>query len=214
MPSTPTREPTNQSWYVVSRWQEYEGEGRVNLLRVLAVAGFYAVQLVHFLGFSDHSPAEQQFHRYATLLAAAWLFVCFGILIALQRRFFPFYLKYVTTLADLLLVSALASLGNGPASPLTNVYFIVLAAAALRLSLPLVWFATPVTMVCYLSLVALKDGKWFDEVHSTPVVNQLAMLLSLLLTGIVLGQVVRRARWLAEDYARRSPQTDKPREAA
>jgi hypothetical protein len=88
-----------------------------------------------------------------------------------------------------------------------NGLFLVIATAALRFSLPLVWTITLGAMFCYLVLVGAKDQTWFDPVHDTPVVDQLAMLLSLGLTGIVIGQVLRRVRRVAEDYAAGSPAT-------
>jgi type II secretory pathway component PulC len=67
----------------------------------------------------------------------------------------------------------------------------------------LVWFATLGSMVGYLALVGLADKKWFDQEHAVPVITQVITVLSLALTGIVLGQIVRRARALAEEYAMR-----------
>jgi hypothetical protein len=28
-------------WFIASRWEEYEGEGRANLLRMIGIAAFY-----------------------------------------------------------------------------------------------------------------------------------------------------------------------------
>src|SRR4051812_31623036 len=43
-------ESGDRRWYVVGRWQEYEGEGRTNLLRVVAIAAFYLVELANYHG--------------------------------------------------------------------------------------------------------------------------------------------------------------------
>jgi hypothetical protein len=191
----------DRRWFIVGRWQEYEGEGRTNLLRVLAIAGFYANHLLWYLNLGTPGEADRQFHRLATLIAAAWLFLSLGVLVALQRHYLPSVLKYATTTLDLLLLTAIAWLGSGPASPLIHGYFLIIAAAALRFSLPLVWSCTLGAMVCYLVLVGAKDKTWFDAQHATPVVDQLTMLLSLGLTGIVIGQVIRRVRHMAEEFA-------------
>ena len=95
---------------------------------------------------------------------------------------------------------------DGPASPLVLIFFLILALASLRVSVGLVWFATLGSMAGYLALVALADKKWFDQDHATPVVTQIITILSLTLTGIVLGQIVRRAKSLAEEYAIRKEQ--------
>jgi hypothetical protein len=128
------------------------------------------------------------------------------VLLCLRLRLFPAALKYVSTACDLALLTALASLGAGPHSPLVLAYFLIIALAALRFSLNLVWFTTLGAMVCYWLLVGLEDRKqsaWFDAQHAVPPVTQLITLLSLALTGIVIGQVVRRAKAVAEEYSLR-----------
>ena len=191
----------DRPWFILSRWQEYEGEGRTNLLRVLAIAAYYAVHLVTYLSQAEPTDDDRTFHRLATLIAAAWLFLALAILVSLQRRYLPAALKYASTGMDLLLLTALAWLGRGPQSPLVLGYFVIIAAAALRFSLPLVWISTVGAMAGYMVLVGGNDATWFDPVHDTPVAQQLTTLLSLGLSGMVLCQVLRRFRRAAEQYA-------------
>ena len=73
--------------------------------------------------------------------------------------------------------------------------------AALRFSLPLIWFATAGGMFGYLALLA--HAKWFAPEHQVPRYHEVMFLLALGLTGITLGQVLRRVRRMAEDYAAR-----------
>ena len=40
----------DRHWHIVGRWEEYEGEGRANLLRLIAVTAFYAIELAHYHG--------------------------------------------------------------------------------------------------------------------------------------------------------------------
>lgn len=201
-------EHAERQWYIVGRWQEFEGEGRANLLRVAAVGAFYLVQLVHYHFFSGngaagHTRAEVVFHQQATAVAAAWTMVSVAILLCLQRRMFPAGLKYASSAADLVLLTALASLGDGPRSPLVLGYFLIIALAGLRFSLGLIWCCTLGSMAGYLLLVAIKDKGWFDADHFVSPVEQLSTLLSLGITGIVLGQVIRRVKGIAADYAQR-----------
>jgi hypothetical protein len=83
------------------------------------------------------------------------------------------------------------------------VYPLLIALAALRFSTPLVWFSTLAAMLGYWSLVGIADKKWFDPDHAVPVVTQLVTLVSLAITGLVLGEVVRRVRAMATEYAER-----------
>ena len=210
---SPAAATADRQWFIVGRWQEYEGEGRTNLLRIAAIGVFYLVELVnyHWLAPGAGNPDFTAYHQKVTALAVAWTMVSLAILLCLRLRVFPAFLKYVSTGCDLLLLTALASVDHGPSnpapdgpySPLVLVYFLILALAALRVSLGLVWFATVGAMLGYLALVGLADMKWFDADHAVPPVTTLITVLSLILTGVVLGQVIRRVRSLAEEYSSR-----------
>jgi hypothetical protein len=193
----------DREWFIVGRWQEYEGESRANVLRIVAVGAFYAVQLVHYYAFSGRGAAELVFHQRATGLAVAWTMLALTVLLALRLKIFPAGAKYVSSGGDLLLLTALASLAAGPHSPLVLAYFLIIVMAALRLSLGLVWFTTLGGMLAYLLLVGLVDDAWFDTQHAVSPTTQLLTLLSLAMTGVVTGQVVRRVRTLAAEYAER-----------
>jgi hypothetical protein len=193
-----------RQWFIASRWQEYESESRANLIRIVGIGAFYVIELLRFYVFEKAAPEHLPFHRQATLIAVAWTMVALAIWMCLRLRIFPAALKYVSTACDLLLLTALAALNApGPFSPLVLGYFLIIAMAALRFSLGLVWFATLASMLGYWSLVGLVDKKWFDADHAVLPTRQLVSLVSLALTGIVIGQVVRRVKSMAIDYAQR-----------
>ena len=204
-----TTSANDRQWYIVGRWQEYEGEGRANLVRILAIGVFYAIQLVHYHGFAeqdrDGAAARHAvaFHQAATALAVAGSLMSVAILLCLRRRVFPGILKFISVTGDVILVTSLASIGAGPLSPLVAVYFLIIVLAGLRFSLRLVWCSTLSSMAGYLMLVGIKDDKWFDSNHIVAPVEQLMMLVCLGLTGIVMGQIIRRVRALADEYSRR-----------
>ncbi len=201
-----------RQWFIVGRWQEYEGESRTNLLRIIAVGAFYIIELLRFYVFQKGTAEQLPFHRHATMVAVAWTMVGLAVLLCLRMRIFPAALKYASTACDVLLLTALAALAGGPFSALVHVYFLVIVLAALRFSLGLVWFATIAGMAGYWALVGLEDSKtsrWFDANHVVPPTTQLVTLLSLAMTGVVLGQVVRRVKGMAEDYARRMAAAEK-----
>lgn len=198
-------------WFVVGRWQEFAGEARANLLRIIAVGSFYLVELINYHVIGHGSEAYVEFHRIATTVAVAWTLLALGVMTCLRRQIFPPALKYISTALDLALLTALAlsvsGTTGGPASPLTFIYFLIIALAALRFSLPLVWMTTLGSMFGYMVLVAVADrrdhGQWFDNNHAVPVVEQLMMLLALGLTGIIVGQIIRRVRAIAEEFYER-----------
>ena len=204
-----TTSVNDRQWYIVGRWQEYEGEGRANLIRILAIGAFYAIQLVHYYGFAERdpgSPAFRQtvaFHQAATALAVAGSLISLALLLCLRRHIFPSLLKFVSATGDVVLVTSLASIGAGPFSPLVSIYFLIIVMAGLRFSLRLVWCSTLCSLAGYLFLVGLRDDKWFDADHVVPPVEQIMTLACLGLTGIITGQIIRRVRGLADEYSRR-----------
>lgn len=202
-----------RQWFIVGRFEEFEGEGRANLLRMVGIAVFYAVELVNYhglnLGFLPMPKVvERPFHLAVTLLVLAWATLCLSVLLCRRNGFFPSWLKYLSTGCDLLLLTSVLTLADGPRSPLTVVYLLIIATAGLRFSLPLVWFATAGAVACYLFLLGL--ARWGKLPEGWPTSNmelprhaQVIFLLALVLCGVILGQVIRRVRSVAELYTQR-----------
>ena len=94
--------------------------------------------------------SERPFHLAVTSLAVAWTMVGLGVLLCLRGRVFPAAVKYVSTGCDLVLLTALLTVANGPRSPLIAVYFVIVALASLRFSTPLVRFASVGAVAGYL----------------------------------------------------------------
>lgn len=193
----------SRSWYITCRWQAYEGEIRAAILRIGLVIVFYSLHLLHHFLWSEQADEDWVFHRVVTWLAAGWLFVSLAVLVSLRQRFYPPFLKFATTSMDLVLLTASACLGAGPASPLVFCYFVIIAMSTLRFSLPLVWLATLGSMAGFMAIVGMADSTWFDATHATPPINQLVMLASLAATGIAIGQLIRMIRNSASEYVAR-----------
>jgi hypothetical protein len=195
-----------RDWFIVSRWQEYEAERRANLLRVLAIAAFYLVHMANYyrwFGLPEMPAADRRFHQLMTALAAAWIAVALAIRVALDRQFFPVAMKYVTTLADVVLLTLVIGTADGPRSPLVVGYFLILMVAALRFSLSLVWCGTAAVVVGYVGLLA--DAKWFAAADKTvPAHTALIVLVAMAFGGVTLGAVVRRVRRMAFEFAART----------
>src|SRR6186713_371064 len=111
MAATPSE--FERAWFIISRWQQYAGEARANLLRVVALAAFYAVQLYQFLVLNEPNEAATHFQREVTLIVAAWSLVAIAVLICLKRGVLPEILKYLSTAADIALLTLMARAGEG-----------------------------------------------------------------------------------------------------
>lgn len=202
----PAREDADFQWSVVERWQEFEGESRANLLRVLGIAAFYLVELVNYhglnLGFLEMpkvAGVDRGFHLAVTALAGAWAVTGWGVLTLLRARVFPTALKFASTGLDLAFLTAILLIADGPQSPLLAVYFLVILLSALRFNLPLVRFATAGAILSY--TVLLGNAAWFRIALRVPRYHQVTFILALTLAGIVLAQLIARIQRAAHDYA-------------
>lgn len=203
-------------WFIVNRWQQYESERRANIIRVIGIIIFYSVELANYHGISLGSfewpkldGVTQDFHLRMTIISVAWVAISLAVLICLRRRMFPRWLIYATVMADLLLLTLVLLTADGPASPLVVGYFLILALAATRFSLPLIRVATAMAGLCYLFL--LGAAKWAGFGVPVPRHEQAIVLLGLILSGLILGQVVRRTRVAAEEYKRRREKSERER---
>ena len=208
------RAARERQWYIAERWQEYEGEGRANLLRIIGIGSFYTIHLLNYHGLrfgllqlAQEGDVSREFHVQVTLLAVAWTMLAVGMLLCLKQRIFPRWIKLFSTSSDLVLLTAILYVSDGPQSPLIVGYFLLIVLAVLRFSLPLVRLATIGSMLGYICLLGCaKWPKTFGKGEvdiSVPRYEQLIVLVALGLTGIILGQAVRRVRHLAEDFADR-----------
>ena len=114
----------DRDWFIVGRWQEYEGEGRANLLRIAGVGAFYCVELANYYT----GVVDRPFHQAVTALAFAWAMVALGVLFCLGQHIFPASLKFVSTAADIVLLTAILTVADGPKSLRIVAYFLLIFA--------------------------------------------------------------------------------------
>ena len=195
-------------WTRLSRWQEYRGELRANLVRLAGIAVFYAVELASYRGvhlgpLQLEATRDARTHDALTALAVAWTTLALAIHLALWRRYFPRALPYVSTGLDLALLTMLLVLVDGPRSPAVTVYFLILALATLRFRLPLVWCATAGALLSY-GVVLWYVRYWAPAPERIiPRYAQVLFAVSLVLCGVIQGQLIRQVRGLAHDFAAR-----------
>ena len=207
-----------RQWFIVNRWQQYESERRANIIRVIGILVFYSIELANYHGirlgafeWQKLGGVTQEFHLRMTMIAVAWVAISLAVLVCLRRQIFPRGFIYATVLADLVLLTLVLLTADGSASPLVVVYFLILALAATRFSLLLIRVATAVAGLCYLFL--LGAAKWAGLGMTVPRHEQVIVLFALVLSGVILGQVVRRTRVAAEEYARRLQEAGRERPA-
>jgi hypothetical protein len=211
---------TQDRWSQAQRLEAWAGETRLNLIRAIALVVFYADHLLNVYVWRDPGTREGAFHAQVTALVLAWAAGTFLVHACLSRRYMPPAFPFVVTFGDLAFITALLAVSpEGPRSPLVFLYFLVVAAAPLRLSLPLVWAATlgamaaaAVMMGYYVFFRVGREAYYRDgSPYQVARVSQAIFLLAVGAAGILAGQVVRQARRLVYGY----PVTaEGPREAA
>jgi hypothetical protein len=211
---------STRCWEDGQRLEAWAGETRVNLIRAAALVAFYAHHLFNVYIYANDSTLRGKFHILVTGVVLAWGAAIFLIYYCLSRRIVPPALKYVATLWDLAMISALLVIGGkGPVSPLIFLYFLVVAAAPLRLSLHLVYVATfgamaAATLVMgHYVFIQTGYGTYYHSEFGgrVPRSHEIIFLLSIAAAGLLAGQAVRQARRLVEGY---SVHVDEKREAA
>jgi hypothetical protein len=210
---------SDDRWADAQRLEAWAGEVRVNLIRAIALIVFYAHHLLEVYVWKD--PAiTPQFNAAVTAVVLAWTAAIFVLHFCLSRRWVPPALKYVATFWDLTLVTALLIVSpDGPRSPLIFLYFVVVAASPLRLSLPLVQVTTFAAMAAALvqmgHYVFIRIGRAAYYETDNPArlsrASEIIFLFALGACGLLAGQVVRQARRLVQGYP---VAVEEPREEA
>jgi hypothetical protein len=177
------------------------------VLRIIAVTAFYLIELaneygVNFGVLQVPRIEDRAYHQAVTAVALAWVILALGVHLCLRWQILPAGLKYATTLLDVVLLTVLLMVANGPRSPMVVGYFLILAMASLRFRLPLIWAATLAAAAGYVWLLGW--AMWIEGVRDVrvPRYHQLIVLTALALCGIIQGQVIRRVHSLAVEYAR------------
>ena len=140
----------DRAWSDAQRLESWAGELRLNLIRLLAIAAFYAYHLLDAYVLRDDPAVRGDYHTLISVVTFAWAVGALTLQLYLLNRWVPAALMYVATAWDLVMITAVLMIGRDPATLLTVLYVLVVAAAALRLSLPLIYAATLGAMVAFL----------------------------------------------------------------
>ena len=190
--------------HVVQRREDFRGEARANVLRVVSIGVFYLIELVNRygvnLGVIEIPPVrDETFHRSITALASAWVLMALAIHLLLIARRFPPWLKYLTTALDGILLTMVLLVAEGPRSPLVMGYALIIAMSAFRLNAALSQFATCVAVSGYLGLIATVYLETHRDV-TVPRYVELFTIAALSLIGVSVCMSIHRTWHVVDEY--------------
>lgn len=213
--------PEATAWEIACRWRQYHAEMRVNGLRIIALALFYLVHLLRYwavggstwLGFlqdADGAAISKQRHLAITLIVATWVLWSMVVHVLLLDRVFPRRFPLASICLDCLLLTAALICGSGAASPLVCGYFLIVMMAGLRLNLNWVRAAAGCCLAGYLVLLGCArwpQGLLLADPHPVlPRYHQLVVGLAIVMSGVIVGQLVRHLQQIAVYLQRASQQ--------
>lgn len=187
------------AWKAAVRAEEWAGEMRVNLLRLVAIAVFYGHHLLNF--YLQDLGLTPRFHVIVSSIAVSWAAAALATHLILTKQGNRRFLKYATLSWDVFMTTSLIAFSGGPQSQFLILLLLILFTAPLRLNLRLVWVATLAVALSYGTICG--HSKWVNVETQIPVVHHVIFFLGLATAGLVAGQCVRQARRFAQNYAER-----------
>lgn len=191
----------------VGQWLPAAADVRGNVIRMIAIAGFYGIHLLivylpgiesssirSAVGLAD-SPVSTTVHLAVSVLVFAWLMQAMGVHLSVMTKPLSRRFALAVIVGDTIWLTAAICFSTGPGGPLVAGYFLVIGLAALRLDLWLIRWATVASTFGY--LFVLGAARWpmgllkETQIASVPRYHQIMIVVALILMGVVLGQVVR-----------------------
>ena len=191
-----------------SSWRA-EAEQRVNLIRMLAIAGFYLVHFLHvyspgwgsdiagMIGFATNHSVDPNVHIAVSIIAFGWLMLAFAVQFIAQQQQSTYWLALFSTMGDLVFLTSILALSTGPKGPMVAGYFLIIMLSGVRFDLRLIRVVTLTTIVAYVALLGV--AKWPSQmsiqagVETVPRYHQAMTLIALAFAGVIIGQIVRLA---------------------
>lgn len=190
-------------------WLERAADARGNLVRIVCLACFYGVHVLHWwmpeMGAwqTAESPATRlkpvsaNMHLAVSLVVLGWLVQAFALHLASATGSMTRRLALLMALGDAFWLTVALCCTRGAASPMVAGYFLLIGLAGLRLDFGLVRWATVFSVAGY--LVVLGISRWPQallfpvDLPIVPRYHQLMVVMALVFQGLIVGQAVRLA---------------------
>jgi len=185
------------------RVEAWAGEVRVNLVRTIALVTFYGYHLIDVYLSRDDPTYTPAYRTSVTAVVVGWAGVILIAYAILRPGRLPPALPYFTVAADAVLTASLVTVSGGPRSPLVLLFLLLVGAAPLRLSRPVVYVSTAAAVLGYLATLGhyifVRTGAtayYADRAARISRPQEVVTVLALLTAGLLAGQIVRQSHRL------------------
>jgi hypothetical protein len=177
----------------LQRRETWAGDRKANRIRLAAVAVFTVNELVNYHVLKV---VDARFHYGSLLIIAIWVAATALFAVMLREHLWPRALSYVIVSTDVLLLTWLLLLGDGPKSPLVVLYFLVIALSGVRVDPRVCLFTAGAAMFGYGTVLQFMKMRQPDLL--VPPYHAVIVALALLLMGVVMAHLVGRALTLLD----------------
>jgi hypothetical protein len=172
----------------LTRREAWAADRRSNAIRLAAVGVFV---INEFINYHLLKVVDLRFHVGSLLIAGIWVLSTGLFTILLREHIWPRAISYVIVSTDVLLLTWLLLLADGPKSPLLVLYFLVIALSGTRVDPKVCLYTAGAAALGYGAV--LEFTKRQKPEFLVPPYHAVIVALALLLMGVVMAHLVGRA---------------------
>ena len=177
--------------------EEKSGEQKVNIIRLAAIAVFFADELANYHLLGAVEPGR---HRRTLWTLAGWELFAFAAWFRVNLRAdYARWMKYVSTGVDVLFLTFIIIALEANSGPLISLYYLLIAQSALRYSRRAIFTVTGLSAAGYAAVWWFSFGN--PDVRPVSTYAAGIHILAMLVMGMIVGYVVRKLRGLVHKFA-------------
>ncbi|MBU2575091.1 MAG: adenylate/guanylate cyclase domain-containing protein [Elusimicrobia bacterium] len=177
--------------------EEKTGEQKVNIIRLAALAVFFADELFNYYVLGV---VESRLHFRGVWIIACWALFAAAAWYCINRRgSYARWMKYVSSGADAAFLTCVIIALEGNSGPLLSLYYILIVNSALRYSRRAILAAAGFSAAGYAAVWYFS----FGNPNISPVSLYVAVIhmIAMVVAGAFVGYVVKKMRGLVHEFA-------------
>ncbi len=177
--------------------EERSGEQKMNLVRLVFIAVFFANEFLNRYAFGV---VDQALHVRAAWTLFVWeLFAAAAWLAVNRLGFYARWMKYAAAALDAVFLTLVLVLVEGNNGPLISMYYVLIILSAMRYSGKAILASAGLSAAGYAVVWYFSFGN--PRLRPIPVYMAVLTMLIMALVGVIAGYVVRKMRGLVFRFA-------------